>query len=173
MLVVFVAVGVNVVFIVLKPSHRRLRVTTPINMDESTLKVSSEWCESKSPLFSRPWYTLACKVALKRKGGSEWATLAECHYEGSLRPPQGCSYGVMHPVDTAYFEVGRLFGVTTDSGKTWSIWNAEKHLPTFDPDKHGFVEAMIEEDGTGVIHLDPAPEQLYTRGFGKTWHPNK
>lgn len=73
-----------------------------------------------------------------------------------------------------YFSFGWIYAVTTDGGKTWSIWDAEKNLPGWKCCNYRLIENVeIEESGAGKMKLNAIKEGdasfLYTEDFGKTW----
>ncbi len=76
---------------------------------------------------------------------------------------------------TAYIFIGWKYAVTTDGGKTWSSWNAEKTLPDWENDKPQFIrEVEIAPDGTGRMLIKPSSQlqnakTFQTKDYGKTW----
>jgi hypothetical protein len=78
--------------------------------------------------------------------------------------------------EVVYVYMGWMFSVTTDAGKTWRLWDAEKNLPGWNCCDPGLIkEVAISPQGTGSMTLrpDPAnPEKLLylrTSDFGQHW----
>jgi hypothetical protein len=75
----------------------------------------------------------------------------------------------------AYVYMGWMYGVTIDSGRTWSIWDASKELSNWKCCNYGLInDIRLNEDGTGEMRLSDSQnniaEVLYTTDFGKTWN---
>ncbi len=85
--------------------------------------------------------------------------------------------------NTAYIFIIDRYAVTTDSGKTWKIWNAEKDLTDWKraedkyPNWAKIDEINLEENGSGKMKLERVnsgkglTKELHTNNFGKTWIP--
>jgi hypothetical protein len=76
-----------------------------------------------------------------------------------------------------YFFLGWKYGITTDGGKTWSVWNVTKDLPNCKCENYGLIEnVLIEKNGKGKMYFNELGEArsgisyLVTEDFGKTWH---
>jgi len=76
----------------------------------------------------------------------------------------------------AYFFMSNYYAVTTDSGRTWSIWDAEKDLAYREHKLWlSIKEVHIETDWTGKMILAPLPDQagrvplLHTNDYGRHW----
>lgn len=75
-----------------------------------------------------------------------------------------------------YFFMGWMSAVTTDGGASWVVWSAEKDLPNWQCCYYGLIKDMrLEEDGTGVMVLDPISgrrgevSELRTKDYGLHW----
>ena len=85
--------------------------------------------------------------------------------------------------NTAYIFIIDRYAVTTDSGKTWKIWNAEKDLTDWKrgedeyPNWAKIDEINLGENGNGKMKLERINgkkgliKELHTDNFGKTWIP--
>ena len=80
--------------------------------------------------------------------------------------------------DTAYVFMGWMYAVTTDSGKTWSLWNAEKDLQGWQCCNYGLIiDVVMLPDGSGTMSCNAIPKragevaQLETHDFGRHWMP--
>jgi hypothetical protein len=76
-----------------------------------------------------------------------------------------------------YVFMGWMYAVTTDSGASWSIWNAEKDLHQWLCCNYGLIVSInLQLDGTGTMILNPIPKrqgevpQLHTKDFGQHWN---
>ena len=76
-----------------------------------------------------------------------------------------------------YFWFGNKFCVTTDAGKSWSIWDAEKDKAMKESRIYGFIQDVtIEPNGKGKMFLNADKLNksgisfFETEDFGKTWH---
>ena len=76
-----------------------------------------------------------------------------------------------------YFWFGWKFGVTTDGGKTWAIWDAsEDDLMKKSLNYSLIKNVKIEPDGKGKMFFSPDEKNqngisfFETEDFGKTWH---
>ncbi len=78
--------------------------------------------------------------------------------------------------EVVYIYMGWIFSVTTDAGKTWRLWDAERDLPGWTCCDSGLIrEVSISFQGTGTMTVIPdsqEPEkllQLRTNDFGQHW----
>jgi hypothetical protein len=76
-----------------------------------------------------------------------------------------------------YVFMGWMYAVTTDSGASWTVWDAEKDLPKWDCCNYRLIATVkIEASGTGTMILDPIHQrqgevrQLHTKDFGQHWN---
>ena len=100
-----------------------------------------------------------------------WHTIAIFRHDDEIKDP--CSQINSLNSSTTTFFIGWIYGVTTDSGKTWSIWNAETDLAAWQPVDYQFIRSIhIDKDGMGVmlVNTEKFPSgQLVTEDYGKTW----
>lgn len=76
----------------------------------------------------------------------------------------------------AYIFMGWMYAVTTDGGRTWSVWDASEALPNWKCCNYDLIEEVrIEDDGTGNMRLGQIPGQssevskLVTKDYGQHW----
>lgn len=76
-----------------------------------------------------------------------------------------------------YFFMSRYYAVTTDSGRTWSIWDAENNLAYRQHNLWPSIkEVHIQSDGSGKMTLPPLVDQgaavprLRTNDYGRHWN---
>ena len=77
---------------------------------------------------------------------------------------------------TAYVFMGWMYAVTTDGGRTWSVWDAEKELPNCTYCNYKLIrDVQLKPDGAGRMILNPTPNtpgavsELRTRDYGRHW----
>lgn len=77
----------------------------------------------------------------------------------------------------AYLFMSRYYAVTTDSGRTWNIWDAEQQLPYRQHNLWPSVkEVHLQTDGVGKMSLPPLVDQgeevplLHTTDYGRHWN---
>ena len=79
----------------------------------------------------------------------------------------------------AFVFTGWKAAVTSDAGKTWNLWDAEKDIPNWKGVNYGLIEEIrMSENGEGIMTLNPIPDrnepkQLFTSDFGRTWKQTK
>jgi hypothetical protein len=78
---------------------------------------------------------------------------------------------------TAYFFMSNYYAVTTDGGRTWSIWDAEKNLAYRQHNLWPSIkEVHLETSGAGKMILPPLVDQggvappLHTNDYGRHWN---
>ena len=79
-------------------------------------------------------------------------------------------------ISVAYVAMGWMFAITTDSGRTWSVWNAKKDLTGWSCCNYRLIRSVdLDSNGNGTMTLNPirgrAGEvpKLYTRDYGRSW----
>lgn len=79
----------------------------------------------------------------------------------------------------AFVFMGWKAAVTSDGGKNWNLWNAEKDIQNWQCCNYGMIEKLrISENGEGIMIFNPIPsgnepKELSTYDFGKTWKQTK
>lgn len=81
--------------------------------------------------------------------------------------------------EVAYVFMGWVYGITTDKGATWSVWDAEKDLAGWKCCNYSLIQdVQIAPDGTGTMKLNPVSGlkgqivELHTRDYGRHWNPH-
>jgi hypothetical protein len=73
--------------------------------------------------------------------------------------------------------MGEIFAATINGGRSWSVWDAKKKVPSWQCCNQAFIKSVrIASDGTGEMLLSPGFNQipvtkLNTRDFGMNWNP--
>jgi len=80
--------------------------------------------------------------------------------------------------EVAYAFMGWKYVITTDSGKTWSLWNAEKDLARWQCCNYQLIKDVeVKRNGSGKMIMEPIPgrrgelPELHTTDFGRHWTP--
>jgi len=81
-----------------------------------------------------------------------------------------------------YIFTERMYAVTTDAGKTWSVWDATKNIPDWSGYKYGgIMDVQLSSDGNGLMIMRPRDDpsrkdiidiQFRTNDFGRHWDRN-
>lgn len=85
---------------------------------------------------------------------------------------------------TGYIFIDWMYAVTTDAGKTWSVWDATKKIPDWDGGyKYGGIrDVQLSPDGNGLMIMRPNDDprrkdiidiQFRTNDFGRHWDRNR
>ena len=76
----------------------------------------------------------------------------------------------------AYLFMGWMYAVTTDAGRSWSVWTAERDLPNWRCCNYRLIgDVAIANDGNGIMRLNPIQDrrgevtQLRTNDYGRHW----
>jgi hypothetical protein len=77
----------------------------------------------------------------------------------------------------AYFFMSNSYAVTTDRGRSWSVWDAKKDLAYSQHNLWPSIkEVHIDSGGTGKMTLPPLVDQagtvppLHTNDYGRNWY---
>ena len=75
-----------------------------------------------------------------------------------------------------YVFMGWMYGVTSDAGTTWSVWNAQRDLPGWKCCDYNFIRAVrIAPHGIGTMQVSPIGQgrgevaELHTTDYGRHW----
>ncbi|MGH9971107.1 MAG: hypothetical protein ACREBG_25390 [Pyrinomonadaceae bacterium] len=78
--------------------------------------------------------------------------------------------------ETGYLFMEWMYAVTSDSGKTWSVWDATRDVPDWQWSKYGVIrDVRIEPGGSGTMLLKPISDPnskvptFRTHDFGRHW----
>lgn len=73
-----------------------------------------------------------------------------------------------------YLFMGWMYAVTTNGGRTWSVWDAAKELPQWRTNYRLIKDVSLQADGSGTMalnELEPQPgrAELVTSDHGYHW----
>jgi len=101
----------------------------------------------------------------KRNDSDSWQPIFTFYFDNPMKIPKEQIKEINEKV--SYVFIGWMYSVTTDGGKTWSTWDADKKQQC------GFIQSVeLGPEGQGTMNLydrTGATCQLYTTDFGKTW----
>lgn len=107
-------------------------------------------------------------------GADEWRNFLTVRDEDMPRLPRD-QIGFLTS-EVAYVFMRASYCVTTDAGKTWLLWEGEKHLPDWNSADYGVIRAVVlNADGSGTMTLGPGYEprakaKLSTSDYGRNWY---
>jgi len=83
---------------------------------------------------------------------AKWLEVATFHADDPINIPRN-NLKILGP-STAFFYLNRKFSVTTDAGRTWSIWNTYEDIRPACPYAAWIEMVHLSPDGTGnmVVH---------------------
>ncbi|MGH9875193.1 MAG: hypothetical protein ACRD9S_22285 [Pyrinomonadaceae bacterium] len=108
-------------------------------------------------------------------GSDRWTEFLVFRHDNSVSIPRDQVRFVTPQV--AYVFMGWKYGITTDGGSTWSVWDAEKDLPDWQCCNYSLIrDVRIAPDGTGTMKLNPPSgldrqvSELQTKDYGRRWN---
>ncbi|HMF90345.1 MAG TPA: hypothetical protein VKL40_06860 [Candidatus Angelobacter sp.] len=109
-------------------------------------------------------------------GATSWVTALDFRHDDPVPIPRQ-NIRFLSP-QTAFVYMGWRYAVTTDGGKRWDVWNAEKDLPGWQCCNYGLIkEVQLKPNGAGRMILNPIQDrrgevpELVTSDFGVHWFP--
>jgi hypothetical protein len=107
-------------------------------------------------------------------GSKRWTEILVFRHDTSVWIPRDQLRFVNDKI--GYVFMGWMYGVTTDAGATWSVWNAERDLPNWQCCNYNLIkDVKIAPDGVGTMRLNPIPQrrgevpELHTIDYGRHW----
>jgi photosystem II stability/assembly factor-like uncharacterized protein len=108
------------------------------------------------------------------KDGKNWVTAMDFRHDDPVPlPRQNVRFLTS---DAAFVYMGWKYAVTTDGGKHWQIWNAEKDLPGWQCCNYSLIKKVeLGENGNGKMIFSPIPgrpaefPEMITSDFGYHW----
>jgi hypothetical protein len=109
-------------------------------------------------------------------GSKSWVTAMQFRHDDPVPiPGQNVRFLTSH---TAFVFMGWKYAVTTDGGRQWNVWNAEKDLTGWHCCNYVLIkDVALTKNGNGKMFLSPiegrageVPE-LVTSDFGRHWSP--
>ena len=137
-----------------------------------TLKLRVEAYDERNAIVGGAYYDFRSAPV----GSENWQTVMTFRHDDPVPIPRKNVRFVDEHV--AYAFMGWKYAVTTDSGKTWSIWDAGKDLPHWQCCNYELIQnVVVGSDGSGKMSLKmisgrsgEVPD-LQTRDFGRHWAP--
>jgi hypothetical protein len=137
----------------------------------SAFKLRAESCPEKGVGFVLGAYYVFSSAP---QGTDTWRTIMTFRHDDPVPIPREQLRIVGE--NFAYIFIGWMYAVTTDGGRTWSVWDAGKDLPNWQCCNYGLIkEVSVRPDGTGEMILSPIPgrrgevPKVCTVDFGRHW----
>ena len=109
-------------------------------------------------------------------GSENWSTIMTFRHDDPVPIPRKNVRFVNDQI--AYVFMGWKYAITTDSGKTWSLWNAETDLPGWRCCNYELIgDIDIRPNGSGkmttnqILGRSGELPVLHTTDFGRHWIP--
>ena len=127
--------------------------------------------EGRSFSASRPYYIFESNA----HGPDDWREIMTIRDESKPDIPRDQVRFVNDGI--AYVFMGSRYAVTTDAGRTWSLWDAAKTLPrSVLGNYRGLEQVSLAADGKGTMQLEAATQvggqgpDLKTTDYGYHWY---
>lgn len=105
------------------------------------------------------------------KGSDSWNEIITFRHDDPVAIPRDHIHFVNEQV--GYVFMGWLYAVTTDAGRTWSVWDASKDPALSKTYNYNLIrEVSISANGIGRILLNltgDTEEELKTEDYGRHW----
>lgn len=107
-------------------------------------------------------------------GSDDWREIMTFRHDDDPKIPRDQVRFVNDEI--GYVFMGWMYAVTTDAGKSWSVWSAEKDLPDWQCCNYKLInDVTMGSDGRGVMRLSPSEgrrgevAELRTNDYGRHW----
>ena len=108
-------------------------------------------------------------------GANDWREILAFRHDDRVKIPTNQIRAVNDRI--GYLFMGWTYAVTTDSGTTWSTWNAAKDLPNWQCCNYALIrDVQLAPSGAGTMILNPIPQrqgevqELRTSDYGRHWN---
>lgn len=108
----------------------------------------------------------------------DWVTVMQFRHDDPIPIPKENAKFLNS--EAAFLFMGWKYAVTTDGGKHWRVWNAEKDLAGWQCCNYGLIKQVeLSQNGNGKMILDPIPgrrgevAELFTSDFGDHWSTSR
>jgi hypothetical protein len=106
-------------------------------------------------------------------GSSDWREIMEFRHDDPVPIPRNQVRFVTDQI--GYLFMVYKYAVTTDGGRTWSVWYISRDLPRWRERRAAIKEVRVESNGAGIMELQPfegwqtQTPKLYTKDYGRHW----
>jgi hypothetical protein len=108
----------------------------------------------------------------------DWVTVMQFRHDDPVPIPKENAKFLNS--DAAFLFMGWKYAVTTDAGKHWQVWNAEKDLAGWQCCNYGLIKQVeLSQNGSGKMILNTIPgrrgevAELFTSDFGDHWNTSR
>jgi len=111
----------------------------------------------------------------KPDGSDEWREIMTANTDDDTPIPREQVRFISNQV--TYVFMTDQYAVTTDEGRSWSIWKANDHISNVQyPGQFVIKEVLLNADGNGTLTVtsrsaDEQTRQFQTGDFGRSWAP--
>jgi hypothetical protein len=155
----------------LSKPHRGKKIIEAWETTNNTFKISvSAYAEEKGGFVGGAYYVFRSAAG----DSNNWHEIMTVRHDDPVAIPRQQVRFVNNKI--GYLFMGWQYGVTTDGGLTWSVWNAEKDLPGWQCCNYKLIQDIrIAPDGNGTMRLNPIPQragevpELRTKDYGRHW----
>ncbi len=149
---------------------RRGKLIESWELTGKTLKFRVEAYGERNSLVGGAYYDFRAAPV----SSENWQTIMTFRHDDPVPIPRENVRFVNEQV--AYAFMGWKYVITTDCGKTWSLWNAEKDLPGWRCCNYELVNNVeVNPNGSGKMNMNPIRGRsgelpgLRTTDFGRHW----
>jgi len=135
-----------------------------------TVRISA-YPEKNGGLVAGAYYRFESRSSDRK----DWVTVMQFRHDDPVPIPRENAKFLNS--DTAFVFMGWKYAVTTDGGKHWHVWNAEKDLAGWSCCNYGLIQQLeLSQDGNGKMILNTIPgrhdevAELVTSDFGRHWN---
>jgi hypothetical protein len=138
--------------------------------DNKNFRVRVTAYEEKGANVNGAYYLFEATPA----GSDQWREIMTFRHDDDPKIPADQVRYVNDSI--GYVFMGWMYAVTTDAGRTWSVWSAERDLPDWQCCNYKLIsDVTIGSDGRGVMRFNPIDgrrgeiAELRTNDYGRHW----
>ena len=159
-----------ILYVLLLPKRGEAIESWQTGNDAFKIRVTAYSEKPSLPGFGGAYYVFDSATV----DSDKWREILTFRHDAPVEIPRGQIRFVNEQV--GYIFMGWMYGVTTDAGATWSVWNAENDLPGWQCCNYNLIQDVhIAPDGVGTMKLNPIPQQqseapeMHTKDYGRRW----
>jgi hypothetical protein len=128
------------------------------------------FAEKKGGLVAGAYYVFQAA----QSGANGWHEIMTFRHDDPVPIPREQVRFVQDRIGFVF--MGWMYAITTDVGRTWSVWDALRELPNWKCCNYVLIrDVRIGLDGSGTMSLNPIPDrrgevpELCTKDYGRHW----
>ncbi len=114
-----------------------------------TFKIRVTQYEEKNPVMLTHFFYVFDSPSV---GSNDWREIAAVRTDGDIPLPTTQIRFVSS--ESGFLSMIYDYAVTTNEGRKWSVWNAQRDLPDWQNHRAFIKEVKIGTDGTGTMNLE-------------------